>query len=135
MDNQVNVYAIDNAYALHTTISPSIVKSWKVDFDPSGKYVLCGTTSLALVNVDDGKKVEEFATNSRFINCLRYSPSGKLIACGNVDGGVMFYETQKFTRVCKLEDHGLPVRDLAFAPDESFMLTVADDMLINATNM
>ena len=135
MDNGVNIYAIDNNYALHTSVSPSTVKSWKVDFDHSGKYLLCGTTSICFVNVDDGKKVEEFATGSRFITALKYSPTGSMVASGNIDGGVIFYEMEKRTRICKLEDHGLSIRDLAFAQDESFMLSVSDDMHINITNL
>ncbi len=135
MNNGVNIYAIDNAYALHSTVPPTTVKSWKIDFDPTGKYLLCGTTSLCLIHVDDGKKTDEFALGSRFITALRYSPSGKLVANGNIDGGVVFYEMEKLTRVCKLEDHGLTVRDLAFAPDESFMLSASDDMHINITNL
>ena len=135
MDNSINVYAIDNAYALHATVNPSTVRSWKVDFDPLGKQILCGTTSIALVNVDDGKIANEFAENCRFINCLRYAPNGKLIACGNIDGGVLLYDGATFQRTCKLEDHGHPVRDLAFSADGSFMLSVSDDMLINVTNM
>ena len=135
MDNSINLYAIDNAYALHTTVSPSTVRSWKVDFHPSGKQILCGTTSLALINVDDGNKTDEFAMGSRFITSLRFSPSGTLIACGHIDGGVLLYDPQKYTQVCKLEDHGLSVRDLAFATDESMMLSVSDDMHINATDL
>jgi len=135
MENSVNVYSLDNSYALYTSIPASTIKSWKIDFDPSGKYLLCGTTSLCFVNIDDGKKQPEFGLGSRFITALKCSPSGKLIASGNIDGGIIFYNAETCERAAKLEDHGLTIRDLAFAPDESFMLSVSDDMHINITNM
>ena len=135
MDNSIKVYNVATSYSLNTTVSPSTVRTWRLDFDPSGKQILCGTTSLALVNVEDGKVATEFAAGSRFIYCQRFSPSGKFIGCGNIDGGVCVYETTQHSRVCKLEDHGLPVRDLAFAADETFLLSVSDDLHINATDL
>jgi WD40 repeat protein len=135
MDNSIKVYNMATSYALHQTVNPSTVRAWKVDFHPDGKRILCGTTSMVLVNVDDGKIAAEFAVGSRFIYTQRYSSTGKFIASGNIDGGVCVFETTQNTRLCKLEDHGMPVRDLAFAPDDRFLLSVSDDMHINVTDL
>ena len=133
MDNGVNIYDINNSFALRS-VDSTIVKALKVDFNPSGTTLLCGTTSICLVGSNDGILLKEFATNSRFITCLRYSPNGKLIASGNVDGALIFYNDENYTRAAKMEDHGLTVRDVGFTPESNMAISVSDDMHINITD-
>lgn len=134
MDNGLKLYDIANGCSL-CIVDPNVVKVLKVDFDPSGNEVLCGTTSICLIRAEDGKLVKEFATDSRFITSLRYSPNGGLIAAGNIDGTLLLYRTETYMRAAKTEDHGLTVRDLAFTGDGKAILSVANDMHINITDL
>jgi len=134
MDNSLKLYDIGNSCSLCIADS-NTVKVHKVDFSPEGSKVLCGTTSICLINVGDGSLMKEFANDSKFITCLRYSPSGNLIAVGNIDGSLLFYKTDTYSRIAKTDDHGLSLRDFVFSPDGKFVVSVSDDMHINVTDL
>eukprot|EP00826_Nyctotherus_ovalis_P044973 TRINITY_DN4911_c0_g1_i3.p1 TRINITY_DN4911_c0_g1~~TRINITY_DN4911_c0_g1_i3.p1 ORF type:complete len:176 (+),score=20.65 TRINITY_DN4911_c0_g1_i3:296-823(+) len=134
MDNGVKLYDIANSFTL-CLVDSNTVKANKVDFSPSGYELVCGTTSICVISSEDGKLIKEFATDSRFITSLKYSPNGSLIAVGNVDGALLLYKTDSYTRAAKTEDHGLLVRDLVFSPDGKDILSVSDDMHINITDL
>lgn len=134
MDSRLCVYDIAKAYD-SCVANPSEVKAWKIAFHPSGKELLAASTSLWAVDPEDGKVTQEFGADSRFITSLKCSPDGKLIAAGNVDGGVAFYTTDNYTCALNAEDHALTVRDIGFVPDGTAMLSVSDDMHINATDL
>eukprot|EP00826_Nyctotherus_ovalis_P007113 TRINITY_DN11753_c0_g1_i5.p1 TRINITY_DN11753_c0_g1~~TRINITY_DN11753_c0_g1_i5.p1 ORF type:complete len:248 (+),score=8.62 TRINITY_DN11753_c0_g1_i5:65-745(+) len=134
MDSRLHVYDIVKAYD-SCVVNPSKVKAWKIAFHPSGKELLAASTSLWAVNPEDGKVTREFGAGSRFITSLKCSPNGKLIAAGNVDGGITFYTTDNYTCAFNAEDHALTVRDVGFIPDGTAMLSVSDDMHIDATDL
>lgn len=134
MENKLHIYDISKSYFTYTS-DPSKIKAWKIDFHPSGKELLSGTNELCVVNAEDGELIKEFGADSRFITSLKYSPSGKLVTTGNIDGGLIFYKTDEYKSIAKLEDHDLIVRDISFLPDETAILSVSDDMHINITDM
>ena len=134
MDSKLNIYDIAKSYKEYK-VDPLKVKAWKIDFHPSGKELLSGSTGLWLSNAEDGTLIKEFSTDSRFITSLKYSPTGKLIATGNVDGGLILYKTEDYNSIAALEDHALTIRDINFTRDETAVLSASDDMHINVTDL
>jgi WD40 repeat protein len=46
-----------------------------------------------------------------------------------------FKDNQSADLVKTFEDHGLPIRDIAFSKDDSFLVSVSDDHHINLTDV
>lgn len=50
--------------------------------------------------------------------------------------GLYQFKDQENPELLKnFEDHGLPIRDLAFSKDEAFLVSVSDDHHINLTDV
>lgn len=68
----------------------------------------------------------------------KYSGLGNLCASGNIDGVMSLYQFKEdgTTDLLKnFEDHGLPIRDLTFSKDDSFLVSVSADQHINLTDL
>ena len=52
----------------------------------------------------------------RFVLSVAYSPDGKRLACGAMDGSVAVFDTATGNTVGVLEGHYKPVRSLTFMP-------------------
>jgi WD repeat-containing protein 61 len=116
-------------------------ESWGVKFDPiegSSLIAIAGGTSQSvhLYDVNDGSKkksfelpatTEEKPKNSRFVQSIAYSPDGKRIACGAMDGTVAIFDVKTGKCVHTLDGHVSPVRDLTFSPDGKTLYTASDD--------
>ena len=64
----------------------------------------------------------------KFVLSVAYSPDGKKIACGSMDGGVCLFDVGSGKLLCSLPGHHRPVRSVAFSADSSQVLTACDDM-------
>jgi WD40 repeat protein len=56
-------------------------------------------------------------TEGKAVYCVAFSPDGRMLASGCVDGGVELWEVQTHRRRASLRGHTSWVRSLAFSPD------------------
>ena len=77
------------------------------------------------------------SSKDRFVLSVAYSPDGKRIACGSMDGGVALFDVASGKLLTSLPGHHRPVRSVAFSADSTKVLTACDDMhshVYDATN-
>lgn len=63
----------------------------------------------------------------KFVLSVAYSPDGKRLAAGAMDGTVAVFDVESARMLHVLEGHKMPVRSLAFSPDSKTLLTGCDD--------
>lgn len=63
----------------------------------------------------------------RFALSVAFSPDGRRVACGAMDGAVHVFDVGSGKHIHKLDGHALPVRSLAYLPDSQTLLTACDD--------
>ena len=66
-------------------------------------------------------------TRGKFTLSIAYSPDGKYIASGAIDGIINIFEMPSGKVVKTLEGHAMPIRSLTFSPDSQKLLTCSDD--------
>lgn len=92
------------------------------------------------MQTDDLTIKTEFKEGSKYINCASYSKDGAMCACGDIDGVMTLFKFKPEEgsipeQLQKFEDHGLPIRDLAFSHDNSHLISVSNDFHINLTDV
>ena len=116
-------------------------ESWGVKFDPTpGSTLLAiggGTSqSVRVHDARDGERKQtlelpattaETPKNGRFAQSVAYSPDGKRIACGAMDGTVAVFDVKTGKCAHTLAGHVAPVRDVTFSPDGKTLYTASDD--------
>ena len=68
------------------------------------------------------------SSKDRFVLSVAYSPDGKRLACGSMDGGVALFDVASGKLLTSLPGHHRPVRSVAFSADSAKVLTACDDM-------
>lgn len=143
LDSVVSVWSMgdyNQSYQIH--IPPS--EAWGLAFAPSSTAdaltlaVAGGCTNTvklwsAAPGVKDPTAVlempagDEKQRKERFVLSLAYSPDGRRLAAGGMDGTVAVFDTAAGKLLHTLDGHFRPVRSLAFTPDSKFLLTACDD--------
>lgn len=67
------------------------------------------------------------STGQEFALSVSWSPDGRLVAVGSMDGSVALFDAVRATPLGLLEGHSRPVRSLAFTPDSRHLITACDD--------
>jgi WD repeat-containing protein 61 len=62
---------------------------------------------------------EDNFKKERFVLSVAYSPDGKRLACGSMDGTVGVFDTDSGKLLHTLDGHFKPVRALTFTPGKS----------------
>jgi WD40 repeat protein len=75
-----------------------------------------------------GVLLAKLETQIGFVNCIAFSPDGKLIAAGGgiyepVERGVQIWDVATYEQLLKLDDFDEAVRGLAFSPDSTILAT------------
>lgn len=68
---------------------------------------------MGLQSTTDDKVKKE-----KFVLCVAYSPDGKRLACGTMDGSVFIFDVAANKLLGNVEGHYKPVRSLTFTPGE-----------------
>jgi WD40 repeat protein len=79
------------------------------------------------VGAEDRSLLRIFAGHSGLVNCVAFSPDGKLVLTGSEDGTARLWETGSGQQVGTLEGHSESVRSVAFSPDGKLILTGSYD--------
>lgn len=144
LDSYVTIWDMADYSTVHqfTNIPPS--ETWGLAFAPPGAagadkllLAVAGGTANAVRLLDVGAKGEaatlgmpEAADKQRrekFVLSVAYSPDGRRIAAGGMDGTVALFDAATGKLLHTLDGHFKPVRDLTFTPDSRQVITACDD--------
>jgi len=118
---------------------------WSIAFSPgeSATHIAAAGGAGGAVNVFSLETKENVSTlsfpplaadkdkNDKFVLSVAYSPDGKRIAAGAMDGSVAVFDVHQGRLMHVLEGHKMPVRDVAFSPDSKTVVTACDDSHVN----
>ncbi|KAI4379972.1 hypothetical protein MLD38_006208 [Melastoma candidum] len=115
---------------------------WQMQFDPKGTTLAVAGGGSASVKLWDTATWQLIATlsiprpetpkpsdkgNKKFVLSVVWSPDGRRIACGSMDGTVSIFDVARAWFLHHLEGHFMPVRSLVYSPVEPRLLFTASD--------
>ena len=117
-----------------------------VAFSPDGRRLAIGSHKVEIMDVKTGNKLTEMAGRQvEYINALRYSPCGKLIAVAawkqQLSPGdhsqyvIRVLSAATGQRLLVLSGHKGQIRDLAFTPDGSSLVSASEDSTLLVWNI
>jgi WD repeat-containing protein 61 len=80
----------------------------------------------------DGGKGAAGGGSSRFAHSIAFSPDGRRIVCGAMDGTVAVFDVPSRKLLHTLEGHAMPVRGVCFSVDSKTAFTACDDGYVHA---
>ncbi|KAK9809784.1 hypothetical protein WJX73_006467 [Symbiochloris irregularis] len=122
--DQQPVYSLDflDGQTLVTAGGDKEVRIWQVTQLPSG--------------LPEIKYLDTLTSHAKAVNCVRFSPSGGLLACGGDGGELSIWKLEQpaaqdsqtglqWRRGCVLRGHAEDVQDIAWAPDSSALVSAS----------
>lgn len=106
-------------------------------FSPNGQQIAGGyfNNSLRLWNLADGKTTDATAHKGG-INAVRFNPAGDQIATAGMDNAILIWANPPAAMPAKtLAGHTRWVRDLAYTPDGTRLVSVGDDRVVRIWNL
>ncbi|PSC74984.1 WD repeat-containing 61 [Micractinium conductrix] len=151
LDSYVTVWSMGDYSTVHqfTNIPPS--ETWGLAFAPAGaaggsdgsdggpKLLLAvaggSANCVRLLDVTAQGEAAVLAMpepterqrREKFVLSVAYSPDGRRIAAGGMDGTVAVFDAPTGKLLHTLDGHFKPVRDLTFTPDSKQVITACDD--------
>ncbi|CAN8326517.1 unnamed protein product [Cochlearia groenlandica] len=147
LDSFVRVFDVDtNATIAVLEAPPSEV--WGMQFEPMGTILavaggssasvkLWDTASWRLVSTlsiprPETPKPSDKTSSKKFVLSVAWSPNGKRLACGSMDGTICVFDVERSKLLHQLEGHNMPVRSLVFSPvDPRLLFSGSDDGHVN----
>jgi len=107
-----------------------------LEIHPSGQYFASGSmdSTVRLWNIDTGKCTGSFDSDSTWINCLRFSPEGTLLAVpkGNDNSLIELWSTQSIKRERpSLSSNRRRTNSIAFSRDGKTIISGGNDSTIS----
>lgn len=100
-------------------------------FSPDGRYVAARSYNLIRVwTWPERSVVRSIDVAEDLLSRLVFSPDGTLVGCGSTNGTVLLWPVASEDSPRTLQGHTNCVRDLAYSPDKSQAVSVADDGMI-----
>lgn len=115
-DRTTRVWEVSTGKCLHVFKGRAWVQG--VAFSPDGSLLaVAAGTSIGLFEVETGREVARLATHRRKTMSVAFSPSGRTLVSGSMDGGVCCWDvlTRKARSVYRWKVG--PVEAVAFSPD------------------
>jgi len=104
------------------------------DFKPTRPFRVITSGEDMSVNWFEGppfKFKKSIKDNTRFVNCVRFSPDGNLFATASSDKKVILYDGKTGDKVAELPtEHKGGVYSLAWSPDSKMLLTASADKTV-----
>lgn len=75
----------------------------------------------------EGSKPSDKSSSKKFLLSVAWSPDGKRLACGSVDGTISIFDVARAKFLHHLEGHFMPVRSLVYSPVEPRLLFSGSD--------
>lgn len=115
------------------TIDPGLFEAFSICFSPADDVLVSGNNrgGINVWTMQEGhEKVATLTTDNKQILSTAFSIDGKL-ACAGIDGVVNIFDMNTQQIVHKLEAHALPIRSIAFSPEDDLLYTASDDRQAN----
>ncbi|XP_015571739.2 WD repeat-containing protein VIP3 [Ricinus communis] len=143
LDSFVRVFDVDTNATIATLESPPS-EVWQMQFDPKGTTLAVAGGGSASVNLWDtatwkqiaslsvprpeGPKPSDKNSSKKFVLSVAWSPDGKRLACGSMDGTISVFDVARAKFLHHLEGHFMPVRSLVYSPiDPRVLFSASDD--------
>ncbi|XP_050217954.1 WD repeat-containing protein VIP3 [Mercurialis annua] len=142
LDSFVRVFDVDTNATIATLESPPS-EVWQMQFDPKGTTLAVAGGGSATVNLwdtatwkqiaslsiprPDGPKPSDKSSSKKFVLSVAWSPDGRRLACGSMDGTISVFDVARAKFLHHLEGHYMPVRSLVFSPIDARVLFSASD--------
>ncbi|KAF7826122.1 WD repeat-containing protein VIP3 [Senna tora] len=143
LDSFVRVFDVDSNATIATLEAPPS-EVWQLKFDPKGSLLAVAGGSSASVKLWDtntwelvatlsiprpeGPKPTDRSSSKKFVLSVAWSPDGKRLACGSMDGTLSVFDVVRAKFIHHLEGHHMPVRSLAYSPyDPRLLFSASDD--------
>ena len=108
-----------------------------LDVHPSLRFFVSGSKDSAIRfwNIDTGECIHSFDGDAEWVNCVRFSPDGKLLATNYSDRGTLYvsiWDIESSKRVSRLSEEACSRkgRVLLFTQDGRSLITGSDDAVI-----
>lgn len=80
----------------------------------------------------EGSKPSDKSNSKKFVLSVAWSPDGRYISCGSIDGTISVFDVQRARFLHHLEGHSMPVRSLVYSPvDPRVLISGSDDQQIH----
>lgn len=141
IDSFVRVFDVDTNATIATLEAPPS-EVWQMQFDPKGTTLAVAGGGSASIKLWDTATWKLTATlsiprpeqpkpsekgNKKFVLSVAWSPDGRRLACGSMDGTISIFDVARAKFLHHLEGHFMPVRSLVFSPVEPRLLFSASD--------
>uniref|UniRef100_A0A1D1YZ94 WD repeat-containing protein 61 n=2 Tax=Anthurium amnicola TaxID=1678845 RepID=A0A1D1YZ94_9ARAE len=142
LDSFVRVFDVD-ANATIATLEAPPSEVWNMQFNPKGTLLAVAGGSSASVKLWDTSTWELVDTLSvprpeqtrpgdksgsgKFVLSVAWSPDGRQLACGSMDGTIAVFDVARAKFLHFLEGHFMPVRSLVYSPVDARVLFSASD--------
>ena len=91
---------------------------------PDGKHIVLGRNYNSIVFVDTKNyKVEKTLWDMGTTYTMKYSPDGKILACGSADGYIYIIDANKKSIIKKFKAHNSVIYSVDFSADGTRLLT------------
>src|SRR5262249_44151804 len=84
---------------------------------------------IYLLSLQTGELRRVLGGNRQGINALAFSPDGRTLASGSLDGKVNLYEVESGRLITRLAGHGGMARGVAFTPDGRRLASLSADVV------
>ncbi|XVE97938.1 hypothetical protein REPUB_Repub03eG0062000 [Reevesia pubescens] len=144
LDSLVRVFDVDTNATIATLEAPPS-EVWQMQFDPKGTTLavagggsasikLWDTATWRLVTTlsiprPEGTKPSDKSSSKKFVLSVAWSPDGRRLACGSMDGTISIFDVARAKFLFHLDGHYMPVRSLVFSPepDSRKLYSASDD--------
>ncbi|KAL3532657.1 hypothetical protein ACH5RR_006178 [Cinchona calisaya] len=129
-----------------STLEAAPSEVWQLQFNPEGTILAAAGGSSASVKLFDTAQWKTVATLSiphpessnpseksgskKFVLSIAWSPEGRHLACGSMDGTISVFDVTRAKFLHHLEGHCMPVRSLVYSPaplDSRVLFSASDD--------
>ncbi|MCE3216617.1 WD repeat-containing protein vip3 [Datura stramonium] len=145
LDSFIRVFEVDTNKTIATLEAPPS-EVWQLQFSPNGNNLAAaggGSSSVKLWDTTQWQLVvtlsiprqgasqpSDKGSNKKFVLSVAWSPDGRLLACGSVDGTISVFDVARAKFLHFLDGHNMPVRSLVFSPslhDSRILFSASDD--------
>ncbi|KAK2973712.1 hypothetical protein RJ640_021543 [Escallonia rubra] len=116
-----------NIFAQGTTLAVAGGGSASVKLWDTAEWQLIATLSIPR---PEGLKPSDKSGSKKFVLSVAWSPDGRQLACGSMDGTISIFDVARAKFLHHLEGHCMPVRSLVYSPaplDSRVLISGSDD--------
>lgn len=131
-DSVIRLYDLVNKHET-AFIDPGLFEAYSISFSPADDVLVSGNNrgGINVWTMQEGhEKVATLETDNKQILSTSFSIDAKL-ACAGIDGVVNIFDMNTQQILHKLEAHALPIRSIAFSPEDDLLYTASDDRHAN----